>query len=179
VASALSNLAQTYRLSGELDDARSLLEQSNALGDGLQNRDLVAMNRLSLAMIALARRSVSEAAAIADELKSHTVGQTVLDVAAGLAACCREWEQAGQLFGASDAHLARTGLRRDPVDAAFLSPLVRRSREALGENAFAAAEGDGRKASYEEALAMARACLDPRSGRASPGWPTDRGAPRN
>ncbi len=176
VASALSNLAQTYRLSGDFDDAQSLLEQSNALGDKLQNRDLVAMNRLSLAMIALARGSVSEAAAmtseaaaIADELKSHTVGQTVLDVAAGLAACCKEWEQAGQLFGASDAHLARTGLRRDPVDAAFLSPLVRRSREALGENAFAAAEGAGRKASYEEALAMARACLDRRSGRASPG----------
>ena len=175
VASALSNLAQTYRLSGDLDEAQSLLEQSIALGDELQNRDLVAMNRLSLAMIALARGSVSEAAAmaseaaaIADELKSHTVGQTVLDVAAGLAASCKEWERAGQLFGASDAHLARTGLRRDPVDAAFLAPLVRRSREALGEKAFAAAEGDGRKAGYEEAMAMARTWLDQRSGRASP-----------
>jgi len=169
VASALSNLAQTYRLAGELDEAQSLLAQSSALGDELQNRDLVAMNRLSLAMIALARRSTvaaaamtHEAAAIADELKSHTVGQTVLDVTAGVASAWEEWERAARLFGASEAHLARTGLRRDPVDAAFLAPLIARARDAFGAAAFASAEFQGRKASYEDALASARSWLETR-----------------
>ena len=172
IASALSNLAQTYRLGGDFDEAQSLLEQSIALGAELQNRDLVAMNRLSLAMIAISRGSATEAiamardaAAIADELKSHTVGQTVLDVVTALAASCADWGSVGRFFGASEAHLAGTALRRDPVDEGFLAPLVARARAALGEPAFAASEQDGRKDGYDEAMARAQAWLEEASSR--------------
>jgi predicted ATPase/class 3 adenylate cyclase len=166
-ASAQSNLAQTYRLAGELDEARSRLQQSIALGRELGNRDLVAMNTLSLAMIALTRGTPSEAmamtreaAAIADELKSHTVGQTVLDVVASLAAASEHWEPAARFIGAAEAHLTRTGLRRDPVDAAFLAPFVARSRDVLGETAFATLEAEGRKIGYEDAMRSARTWLE-------------------
>jgi tetratricopeptide (TPR) repeat protein len=176
VASALSNLAQTYRLAGDLEEAQSLLEQSIVLATELQNRDLIAMNRLSLAMIALARGDIADAvamardaAAIGDELKSHTVGQTVLDVAVGLAAFCDDWIEAGRFHGASEAHLASSGLRRDPVDYAFLAPLVARAREAIGEAAFAEAEAAGRKARYEEAMAGVRCWLDARDPESASG----------
>lgn len=175
LASALSNLGQTYRFAGELQEADSLFHQSIALAIELHNRDLVAMNRLSLAMVSLCRASldeaaamVSEAAAIADELASHTVGQTILDVTAAMAAFCEEWTLAARFFGASQAHVAKTGLRRDPVDEAFLTPFVSRARAALRDQGFAAAERAGRDVGYEPAMASARAWLEGRFRRPAP-----------
>jgi hypothetical protein len=133
------------------------------------------MNRLSLAMVSLCRASldeaaamVSEAAAIADELASHTVGQTILDVTAAMAAFCEEWTLAARFFGASQAHVAKTGLRRDPVDEAFLTPFVSRARAALRDQGFAAAERAGREVGYEPAMVSARAWLEGRFRRPAP-----------
>ena len=52
------------------------------------------------------------------------------------------------------------GYHREPMDEAFLPPLIARARRALGETAFAAAEEAGRTLSYVEAVAETRAWLD-------------------
>jgi hypothetical protein len=164
--------ARRIAFAGEVEEAQSLFRESVALGIELHNRNLVAMNRLSLAMVALCRGAldeavamVSDAAVIADELASHTVGQTILDVVAALAAFCEDWPLAARFFGASPDHLGRTGLRRDPVDSAFVAPFVSRARLALHDEGFAAAERAGRELGYEQAMASARAWLEQRFGR--------------
>jgi len=52
------------------------------------------------------------------------------------------------------------GYHREPMDQAFLPPLMARVREALGESAFTASESAGRKLAYEQAMADARAWLE-------------------
>ena len=75
---------------------------------------------------------------------------------AGLAASRAEWEHAVRFFGAAEAQTGESGLHRDPADDAFLTPLVAQAREALGTDAFGAAEAAGRALSYEQAMAQAR-----------------------
>jgi hypothetical protein len=83
------------------------------------------------------------------------VGQSLLEVCAGLAASRRDWARAALFFGTAEAQNELTGLRRDPTDEAFLVPLVAAARDSLGPAAFLAAEAEGRALSYAEALAEA------------------------
>ena len=55
--------------------------------------------------------------------------------------------------------MLETGLQRDPIDQGFLTPLVDRSRAALGGAAFAAAESEGRVLRYDRAIDEARVWL--------------------
>jgi hypothetical protein len=103
---------------------------------------------------------VREALAIAEDAGSKGTGAWSLDCSIGLAAFFSEWERAARLYGATGALSEQTGYRREPVDEASLAPLIRRTREALGAAAFAAAESDGRLLSYDEAMAEARTWLE-------------------
>ena len=84
----------------------------------------------------------------------------MLPISAGLAAFLEEWRRAAQLYGAAIAQCEQIGLHIDPLDEAFLSPLMARAREVLGPAAFAAAEAAGRALSYDTALAEAHAWLE-------------------
>jgi hypothetical protein len=53
-------------------------------------------------------------------------------------------------------------MRRDPADDAFLLPLVRAARTALGPDRFETAERAGRALSYDDAIEEARLSLDVR-----------------
>ena len=99
-----------------------------------------------------------EALAIAEETGSKPVGQSVLEVCAGLAALQERWDFAARFYGAAEAEASQTGIRRDPADEAFLKPRVAKSRATLGA-AFEAAEKAGRALPYDVALREARAWL--------------------
>ena len=86
--------------------------------------------------------------------------QSVFEVSAGLAASREEWANAARFFGTAEAQAEETGLRRDPTDEAFLAPLVARARDALGAQAFAAAEAAGAANSYDSAQIEVRAWLE-------------------
>ena len=170
VAAALNALAQIHRLEGDLDSAEPLFGKVMALGREMQDREMVAIGLLNLAMVAIgrgsgdqARRLLLEALAIADEIGSIPVGQSVLEVSAGLAVLREEWEGVARFFGAAEARIAQTGLHRDPADEAFLVPLIARARERLGATAFAKFELAARSLSYEEAIAGARGWLEQQS----------------
>ena len=47
----------------------------------------------------------------------------------------------------------------EPADAAFVEPMISRARDALGKEAFASDEAEGRTLSYETAIAEAGAWL--------------------
>jgi predicted ATPase/DNA-binding winged helix-turn-helix (wHTH) protein len=166
VAAALNVLAQFLRVEGELDMAEPLYEEGLALARELQDRGSIAVGLLNLAMLTIDRGCGNRAAtmlldalAIADGIGSKRMGQSVLDVLAGLAALREEWESAARFYGAAEAEAEQTALHRDPADEAFLAPRIAQAREALGA-AFAVAEATGRALSYEEAMGKARAWLE-------------------
>jgi predicted ATPase/class 3 adenylate cyclase len=163
---AINGLAQLHRIEGRMDLAEPLYEQAIALESG--DRENVGIGLLNLAMVWIgrdagerARGALTEAIAIALEMGSKPVGQGALDVATGLAAWQGEHERAARWFGSAQAQMAKTGLHRDPIDMAFLTPLVERCRAALGSATFAAAEREGAVLRYDESIEEARAWLAP------------------
>lgn len=166
LAAALTGLAQIHRVEGLLEPAEPLYDHAVALAREIGDRESVAIGLLNLAMVSIGRGVGERAAgmlreviAIAAETGSKQVGQCALDVSAGLGAWCGEWEQAALYFGAAQAQVDETGLKRDPADEAFLLPLIGRAREELGPSAFEQAERLGRGRSYDEAIDEARSWL--------------------
>ena len=101
-----------------------------------------------------AREMLLEVLAIADEIGSKPAGQSLLEVAAGLAA---SRDGVGTAPRASSARRRRRRARRGFIATRptrhFLAPLIAQAREALGAAAFAAAEAAGRALTYEVAMA--------------------------
>ncbi|HET9576227.1 MAG TPA: winged helix-turn-helix domain-containing protein [Usitatibacter sp.] len=166
IAAALNALGQVPRLEGNFDGAAELYEEAVTRARRLDDRETVAIGLLNLAMVAVRRKPAErarltlEALQIAEELGSRYVGQSALDVCAGLCALVGDARRCARFYGASEAQSARTGLRRDAADEAFLSPLLGDARKRGDAAAFLAAEAEGRALAYEEAIREARACLE-------------------
>jgi predicted ATPase/class 3 adenylate cyclase len=166
LAAATTALAQLYRVEGNLDAAEPLYEKVLELARELDDRESIAIGLLNVAMVAIGRQDDERARqmllavfAILVEIGSRYVGQSVLEVSAGLAVLRREWQRAARFYGAAEALALETGLHRDPADEAFLAPLVAKARASLDTPAFAAAEGGGRESSYDNIMAETRAWL--------------------
>jgi len=166
LAAAFNALAQLNRAEGSLETAETLYGQMLALAHELDDRDTIAIGLLNLSMVAIGRNSGEKARnmlldviAIAEETGSKRVGQSVLEVCAGLASFQSDWKRALRFYGAAEGHAARTQLQRDPVDEAFLAPLIARARDALGVEDFAATRDAGLALSYGQAIGEASAWL--------------------
>ena len=166
IAAANNALGQFLRAEGHADEAQPLYEQALEILREVGDRESSAIIMLNVAMTSIARglpdraRSVLvEVIDIAQELGSRREGQSVMEVAAGLAASGEEWPMAARLFGAAEALQSESGLYRDASDAAFLEPLVAKTRQSLGEAEFARLGEEGRALSYAGAMAEARAWL--------------------
>jgi len=166
IAAAVNARAQLHRVEREFDAAEPLFEHVIDLARELEDRESIAIGQLNLAMTSIergrgerARDLLREAIAIVEATASRPAGQSVLEVCAGLAGQCDEWEKAARFYGAAEAVAALTSLHRDPADDAFLAPWVERARKSLGEARFEAAVGEGRARSFEESLREARAWL--------------------
>ena len=111
-----------------------------------------------------ARAILLEVLAIAMEIGSRPAVQSVLEVCAALATLRKEWQPAARFYGAAEAQVENTAIRRDPTDDAFLQPFIVTCREALGAAEFARAEQSGRALTYEGAAAEARDWLQRSAG---------------
>jgi predicted ATPase/class 3 adenylate cyclase len=167
IAAALNALAQFHRVEGSLGSAEPLYEQVVALAREIGDRESIAIGLLNLAMVyvdrgdgARARATLVDVHAIADEIGSKPVGQSVLEVCAGLAASEQNWHATGRFFGIAEAQNDLTDLHRDPADEAFLMPHIASARANLGATVFSEAEAGGRLLTYREAMAEARHWLD-------------------
>ncbi len=167
LAAALNARAQLDRIEGRLGEADTVYHEVLALARGLGDRESIAIGLLNLAMVAIARGDghraramLLEVLAIAEEVGSIRVGQSALEVCAGLAASLGDASRAARLYGVAEAQTAATGIHRDPADEAFLAPLVAQARASLAPVAFAAAEEAGRALAYEEAIAEALTWLE-------------------
>jgi predicted ATPase/class 3 adenylate cyclase len=167
LASVLNALAQLDRVEGQLDRAEQLYERVVALARELEDQESIAIGLLNLAMVSIGRGSkdralqtLLEAFEIAETIGSKRAGQSGLEVCAALHALCEDWNHAAMLFGAAEAQMARTGLRGDLADEAFLAPFIAKTREALNEPRFIASKAAGSELTYNSALAQARASLE-------------------
>ena len=163
LAVVLNELAQLYRVEGSPTLAEPLYDQVLSLTRELNDRESIAIALLNLAMVAIARRlgdrareMLKEAAAIAVEIGSRPVGQSLLEVSAGLAVWRGENELAARFFGAAEIQMEETGLFRHPADQAFLGPLIAQARLALPTAAFQVAEAAGRALPPEKAMEAVR-----------------------
>ncbi len=166
LAAAFNNLAQLERAEGSLETAEPLYEKVLAIAHELGDRETIAIALLNLAMVAVGRRSperahkmLLEVIEIAEETGAKRVGQSGLEVCAGLASLNLEYEFAARFYGAAEAQTAQTELHRDPADEAFLAPLIGSASEALGDTKFATAAEAGRALSYDHAIDEARKWL--------------------
>jgi tetratricopeptide (TPR) repeat protein len=168
LAAAYTALAQLRRVEGKPEAAMPIYEQVLHLARELDDRESVAIALLDLIMVATtpdpvrAKAMLFEALDIAVELGSTRVQHATLDVCAGLAAEGGDWEAAARFFGAAEAQAARTALRRDPADEAYLMPRIAAARQGGGDQSFAAAESSGRALSHDDAISEARAWLTSR-----------------
>ncbi|MEP6655729.1 MAG: tetratricopeptide repeat protein [Betaproteobacteria bacterium] len=167
LAGACNALAQLHRVEGELDKAEPLFGRVLTLARELGDREVIAVGLLNLAMVSIsrgerdrARAMLLEALAIAGAIGSRPAGQSVLEVCAGLAVFCADWERAARFFGMAEAQMGYTGIHRDAADTAFLEPLIGKAHAALDASAFAAADSAGRALSYDEAILEARRWLE-------------------
>jgi predicted ATPase/DNA-binding SARP family transcriptional activator len=156
---ACNSLAQCLRLEGQTGAAKSLYERALAIARELGDKEQIAIFLLNLAMLSVsslafnyARQMLREALAIVETTGSRPVGQSVIEVCAGLAAANADWQVSAGFYGAAEEHSRITGLRRDATDQAFLAPLIAKTRQALGADEFADAEAVSSKLPFREVL---------------------------
>jgi predicted ATPase/DNA-binding winged helix-turn-helix (wHTH) protein len=166
LAAALCAVGQLYRIEGALDEAELLYENVLSLAVELGDEESRAIGLLNLAMVAIcrcaedrAREMLMEVIQIAKAIGSQRVGLSAIEVSAGMSALCQDWERAALFFGSAESQTSNTGIHRDPVDEAFLAPLIEGARSALGSAGFSKAEAAGRALTYEEAMSKASAWL--------------------
>jgi len=167
LASALNSHAQLLRQQGDLAGAEALYAETVQILERLGDQESVAIGRLNLAVVAIERRQndtahglLGQALQVATALGSQQLGQSTLDVLAGLCAAEGRHDAALRMFGAAEAQAERSGLKRGSADSAFLLPLIEQSRRALGEAADQVL-AEGRGLNYVEAVRRAGELLSP------------------
>ncbi len=167
LASALNSHAQLLRQQGDLAGAESLYSEAVQILEALGDQESVAIGRLNLAVVAIERSQTDTAHAllgqalqVATALGSRQLGQSTLDVLAGLCAADGRHDAALKIFGAAEAQAERSGLKRDSADNAFLLPLIEQSQRALGDAAEVALS-EGKGLGYAEAVQRAAELLSP------------------
>jgi hypothetical protein len=144
-----------------------LYESMVALAREIDDHETIAIGLLNLAMVSIcqgesarARERLFEAIRIVESTGSRHVGQSVLEVSAGLAVLEEEWYSAARFVGAAESQASRTGLHRDPADEAFLAPRIERTKGQLNAGEFAAGLAEGLAIAQEVAVAQARQWLE-------------------
>jgi len=158
-SAAYNAMAQLLRLQDRAKDAASLYERALALATATGDREFSANFLLNLAITSVvlgdldgAKDRLRDALRVGGAIGSQPVGQSAVEVCAGLAAATGDWPFAARLFGAAEAQISRTGMTRDRADQAFMDPLILLAREALGVDKFAHLQRQGGSLELSTAL---------------------------
>jgi ATP/maltotriose-dependent transcriptional regulator MalT len=175
LAGIYNNLGVVAAFQGEIEQALSYQEQSLALNRALGTRSHEAGNLDNLAHLACLGGEIDRAAELVAEALGvyaefhHRAG--IADVLATGAEVARARGLplvAAQLLAAAEAHRADIAYVLPPIQQRDEEAISAWSRQALGDDAFAAAWNDGAAASIEDLLATVRALATPESTAPSP-----------
>ena len=168
IGAVLNNVAEVHRSLGNLAAAERHYEESIGIARESQNLARLAVAVCNLARLSIAVGKLDRARLLLLECHEISIvvgllglGRHLLEVTAGLAAALGDHRSAARFYGAAQARKRATGAAREPVDEAFISPLVARSQAELGPAAFAAADAAGQALGYDLALAEIRQWLEP------------------
>ena len=165
----LNNLAEMYRVRGDVNASRALYEE--ALAEARRGGDPgnVALCLHNLAILLLqnedaagAHERILEAAQIVRDLGLRALGVGVIEVAGGLALASEDPVSGTRLGGASGALFHAMGIVRDPINERMYERALASVRSKLGEAAFAQLAAEGAALSYEAALEEAQTWLKSR-----------------
>jgi tetratricopeptide (TPR) repeat protein len=160
LSGALNGMAEIHRAAGDFAEAQVLYEEAIALHRTQGNPRGIAVTLGNLACLLIeageldrARAALAESQALALAIGSKGTVECQLDFVAAFAAATASHSIAARIHGAALARMHDSGTRSEPVDEAFTSGWIARSREAMGSAAFDAAEAEGKALSYEAAVA--------------------------
>jgi predicted ATPase/DNA-binding winged helix-turn-helix (wHTH) protein len=156
LTSMLNSIAESKRSAGRLDEAERCYREALDLAraDGGRLTIVVVLNNLIRVLVARGRPDPARglAAECLALVRHDKVGVDLLEASVGLASCLGDHAAAARFWGAADQKLKEWGYRHQPVDIEHSAPLIARSRQAVGEAAFAAAETAGRALDFEAAM---------------------------
>jgi len=153
-------IAECHRGAGNLATAESLYRESlnrTSARDNARGR-ANALTNLAYVLIATDRRpearaALVEARSIARHLGHKGLIECAMDVAAALASSLDEHVTTARLHGAMLRQMEEAGTCQEPVDEASIAPWIARSRAALGDARFEAAQAEGGALTYAAAVA--------------------------
>jgi non-specific serine/threonine protein kinase len=156
----LRDKSHAPRVQGRYAEAQAYLEESVALARAVQHHNFVARGLSLLGRVAYLQGNYDKAGARFRESLSmrHHRGRFTSDCFEGIAAVLGAHghaERAARLFGAAEAVRRQTGVVRYAGERAAYDQDVVVVRRELGEAACAAAWAEGRKMSFDEAIAYA------------------------
>jgi predicted ATPase len=160
----LNGLAESTRSAGQLDQAEQHYREALAVAREQGDRLGVAVTLNNLIRVQVARGRPEPALTMAREclhlVRGQKVGVDLLEASVGLAASLAEHQTAARLWGAADQTLRSWGYRHQPVDIEHTAPWLARSRRALGDAVFEAAEAAGRALDFDAAMRELERWLD-------------------
>jgi predicted ATPase/DNA-binding CsgD family transcriptional regulator len=172
----LGHLAHVERLRGDDGAAQVVAEQALAIAERIRHRGLVARARHQLGRVAAARGDWTAAEQLAHEALAAQAGRgdhldipDSLDALAEVAAGLESHQEAARLIGAAGRARTELGLARWRTEEERAEALNQRVGEALGDDGFANAYGEGEALSLDEAVAYVRRGRGTRK-RPSGGW---------
>ena len=167
LGAALNNLAELHRSMGQLEAAQACYEEAITITRQLQSPEGIFVPLCNLARLSVlagklerARCLLLESLQLATDAELKGMGEDVLEAAAGLASARLEPALAARFYGAAMARMQDSGSQREPVDEAFVAPLMATAEAALGQAAFALACAQGRALQREAAIVEVKRWLD-------------------
>ncbi|WP_310385313.1 ATP-binding protein [Roseateles sp.] len=171
LGATLNNLAELQRGLGEFAAAEACYEEAARIARKLQFPGgsfvpLCNLARLNVAggKLVCARLLLLESLALAADTGLTGMGEDLLEVGAGLAAALGDFGRAARFAGAAEARMSESGSQREPVDEAFVAPLLAQARSALGAAAFDVASAAGAALGYAAALVELKLWLEAHGG---------------
>jgi tetratricopeptide (TPR) repeat protein len=160
LSSALVGLGELRRAARDWTGAEAFYKESLDAESATENPRGRAVSLCNLACVFIAtergmeaRASLIEARSLARATGQKGLVECATDVVAALASSLGDHATAARLHGAMLRQLEEAGIRHDPVDEGFFEPWIARSRAAMGDAAFEAAQAGGWALSYGGAMA--------------------------
>lgn len=167
LGTALNNLAELHRSEGNHARAQACYEEAIGIARQRQSPEGIFVPLCNLARLSLscghgerAHALLLESLQLASSAELKGMGEDVLEVAAGLASVRQHYEHAARFAGAALSRMRESGSQREPVDEAFVAPLVEKARSALGNEGFAAAQAEGGAWTHDAAIHQVRQWLE-------------------
>ena len=163
IALRLNTLGEIARIQENYEAAREFYEEALTIERDESLKYLIPSCANNLASTACllgdynsALSYALESLKVSEELEDKISTGIALNVFAASAVAAGEVEKAGRFCGAAQTAFDAEDYKLEKVDREFLDRYVRQARSAIGDEAFEAAQAEGRAMSMKDAITLAR-----------------------